>query len=227
MIDDLRHRSVFDAEQFMHLSIRVVGCGAVGSSVALGLAKLGLTNISLHDFDKVESHNIANQYTYGPHDVDQLKAVALNSRVTQLTGTVLTGLHTLDPYNGERLRDEVVFMCVDKMSVRKQLLERGMYMNPKVRWAFDTRIDAHSGMCYAFEPRELSQYQAYKETLYDDAEVSEERGTCGNVLSIGATAQIASQTTLWLFMQALTGKLTANEVLLQTSPSWQMLARKF
>ena len=39
----------------------IIGCGSVGSTIAELLARLGITNISLYDFDTVSSHNLANQ----------------------------------------------------------------------------------------------------------------------------------------------------------------------
>ena len=39
----------------------IIGCGSVGSTVAENLARLGVTNFVLYDFDIVEPHNLANQ----------------------------------------------------------------------------------------------------------------------------------------------------------------------
>ena len=39
----------------------IIGCGSVGSTIAELLARLGLTKISLYDFDTVSPHNLANQ----------------------------------------------------------------------------------------------------------------------------------------------------------------------
>lgn len=224
-MDIIRHQSVFDPDKFSHLSFLVIGAGAVGSSIALGLAKLGLTNITVMDDDKVEAHNLPNQYVYGPNSVDNDKVWELYYAIDRATGTEI-GFEN-KRYERGKLNYDVVFMCVDTMAARKLITNVGFYFNPKTQWAFDTRIDAYQGMSYAFEPQDLHQLAQYKETLYDDVEVSEERGTCGNILSIGATAQIASQTTLWMMMQALNNNLTANEVITQIQPQWNMLSRKF
>ena len=39
----------------------IIGCGSVGSTIAENLVRLGVTNITLYDFDTVAEHNIANQ----------------------------------------------------------------------------------------------------------------------------------------------------------------------
>lgn len=224
-MDIIRHQSVFDPTPLEGESFLVIGAGAVGSSVALGLAKLGIANISVMDFDSVEPHNLSNQYVYGPDDVGRLKTEALAEAIYRATGTQIN--QVFSAYEGERIFDSIVFMCVDTMTVRKMIMERGIHMNPYTKWVFDTRIDAYQTMSYAFRPRDLNEFASFADTLYDDRDVAEERGTCGNVLSIGATAQIASQITIWLAMQALTDKLTANEVIVQVQPQWNMLSRKF
>jgi hypothetical protein len=224
-LDVIKHMSVFNPADYGHMSILVIGAGAVGSSIALGLAKLGLTNITVMDDDIVEPHNLPNQYVYGPDDVGRRKVTALEYAIERATETSVNVEGKR--YESGKLQYDVVFMCVDTMAARKLITNAGLFINPRVKWAFDTRIDAYQGMSYAFQPQDLRQLASFREVLYDDAEVTHERGTCGNILSIGATAQIASQTTLWLFMQALTGKLTANEVIIQVSPQWNMLSRKF
>ena len=43
----------------------ILGCGAIGSSAALQIARMGATNFCLYDMDKVEEENIGvSQYTY-------------------------------------------------------------------------------------------------------------------------------------------------------------------
>ena len=49
----------------------IIGCGSVGSTVAELLVRLGLTKISLYDFDVVSSHNLANQmFNHSDNDGD-------------------------------------------------------------------------------------------------------------------------------------------------------------
>ena len=50
----------FNPSMIQH-SIHIIGCGAVGSTLAENLVRLGLTRFTLWDFDQVESKNIVNQ----------------------------------------------------------------------------------------------------------------------------------------------------------------------
>ena len=67
------------AEQSQRLQtakVAIVGLGGLGSNVALWLARLGVGQLLLYDFDKVELSNLNRQY-YFLDDVGQYKATAL------------------------------------------------------------------------------------------------------------------------------------------------------
>ena len=56
--------------------IHIIGCGSVGATVAENIARCGVKNITLWDFDVVEPHNLANQI-FRQHDVGKTKVEAL------------------------------------------------------------------------------------------------------------------------------------------------------
>ena len=67
------------AEQSQRLQtakVAIAGLGGLGSNVALWLARLGVGQLLLYDFDKVELSNLNRQY-YFLEDVGQYKATAL------------------------------------------------------------------------------------------------------------------------------------------------------
>src|SRR5215813_5940026 len=84
-VDITRHVEVFSRDAFGNKRIDVIGAGATGSRIVLSLAKLGLENIHVWDFDTVEGHNIANQ-AYGMGDIGKLKVDALHDLVKAQTG---------------------------------------------------------------------------------------------------------------------------------------------
>lgn len=57
-----RQLNIFDPSHYNHYRIAVIGCGAIGSFTALTLGKMGFTDFILFDKDKVEEHNIPNQF---------------------------------------------------------------------------------------------------------------------------------------------------------------------
>jgi molybdopterin-synthase adenylyltransferase len=58
----IRQRDVLPPDKLAKLAISVIGCGAVGSFTVLTLAKMGITDITVYDGDKVEEHNLPNQW---------------------------------------------------------------------------------------------------------------------------------------------------------------------
>ncbi len=67
-----RQVGLVDIQSFRDNTIAIVGCGAIGSYVASSLAKMGLTNFNLYDFDKIEVHNLPNQF-FKEKDVGKYK----------------------------------------------------------------------------------------------------------------------------------------------------------
>lgn len=60
MNDFSRQVNIFKPEEFK-TPIQIIGAGATGSWVALSLAKMGIENMTIYDFDEVGMHNLPNQ----------------------------------------------------------------------------------------------------------------------------------------------------------------------
>ena len=73
---DLSKSYEFFKPEMLESRIHIIGCGAIGSTVAENLVRFGITNISLYDFDTVEPHNIANQM-FRQTDIGKLKTEAV------------------------------------------------------------------------------------------------------------------------------------------------------
>lgn len=63
--------------------VAVVGLGGLGSNIAVALTRLGVSNLYLYDFDKVELSNLNRQY-YFLDDIEQYKADALVKHLRQI-----------------------------------------------------------------------------------------------------------------------------------------------
>lgn len=74
----LRQLQILDPSKIPPIAI--VGLGSLGSYIALGLVKMGATEIVGFDHDKVEIQNTGNQL-YSPLDEDRPKAEALKDRL--------------------------------------------------------------------------------------------------------------------------------------------------
>lgn len=234
-LDLSKQTGVFDVARLADRRIAVVGCGAVGSAIALHLAKLGLTNIKLYDYDRVEPQNICNQVLYGPASVGEYKVDAARDAIDRLTGTVvhtLRGKITAERATGGLdhfvpwVPEPVVFCCVDTMAARDYLFNTARSKLRCEYWA-DGRMNARDVAAYGFDPRDVRQSADYVSTLYPDTEVDDSRGTCGVTLSIGATAATLAAHMIWQFINHWMDAEYDNEILTRADrPSGQVL-RKF
>ncbi len=192
MIDATRHRPVFSPEAFGDRAVHVIGCGATGSRIAMGLAKLGIQNLILHDFDVVEGHNLANQL-FGLADVGKPKVAALADIIARDTGTVVS--YHADAVTGDETLGSIVFLLTDTMSSRKAIWDGCLKYKPYTDLMIETRMGVDSGRIYAVNPCDAGQIAKWEATLCGDdvAEVS----ACGTSITIGATADVVAGLAIW------------------------------
>jgi molybdopterin/thiamine biosynthesis adenylyltransferase len=205
MMDQTRVGDIFDVRKVTE-PVLIVGCGALGSAVALQLAKLGIQLI-LCDGDTIESHNVPNQALYGIEDVGKFKANVLADKLSDMTGV---SNHSW-PYMVEvhNVRNKYVIVCVDSMKSRKDIFQRivdrdGFYL--------DGRIGARDFSIYAFNREQISHHKEYVDSLHDDSESVVDRAACGTIMSIGATASMCASIMVWSFMDAVMGRPFSNSV---------------
>lgn len=127
--------------------IHIIGCGSVGSTVAELLARFGLTNVNLYDFDTVAEHNLANQM-FVSDDVGKNKAEKVYDRWVEINPEAARTIRVYkEGWNGQRLSG-YVFLCVDNIELRKKIVEENKY-NLDVKAMFDFRTALTDGQHYA------------------------------------------------------------------------------
>ncbi|MFC1656531.1 ThiF family adenylyltransferase [Patescibacteria group bacterium] len=195
-INPTRHLEVFQPETFDQTRIDVIGVGATGSKIALELAKLGVKNLHAWDFDKIESHNIANQ-AFGINQSDMYKITALKRNLIRDTGLEVV-VHK-DKADGSQTLGSVVFIAVDTMSSRKQIWKY-IKFNPHIQVAIETRMGKDQGRIYTINPLDSEHVRLYEATLYTDDEVSSV-SACGASTTVGATATTIAGLAVWQFIK--------------------------
>ncbi len=127
--------------------IHIVGCGSVGSTVAENLARSGVTNFVLWDFDTVEKHNLANQM-FRVCDVGKPKVEALVEILSEINPDI-PGAVKICPkgWNGELLSG-YVFLCVDNIELRQAIVKKNFY-HPHIKAMFDFRTRLEDAQHYA------------------------------------------------------------------------------
>jgi sulfur carrier protein ThiS adenylyltransferase len=207
MIDISRHRELIDTEQ-VKTPIHVIGVGATGSYVAYALAKLGLTDITVYDFDKVEEHNIANQL-FGIADVGAYKVDALQAIILRDTGITIKT-------SKERVTNQMfvgfVFVMVDSMASRKEIYLNCIKLKPMVVHAVEPRMGLDMCRIYNIRPLSVKHHKRYEDTLYSDDVVSE-LSACGNSMTVITSSLMVAGYCVRQFINQQTGVELDSEIL--------------
>ncbi|MEZ9706247.1 HesA/MoeB/ThiF family protein [Vibrio breoganii] len=105
--------------------VLIVGCGGLGSAVALQLAGAGIGKLVLCDDDSVELSNLHRQLSYRESDLGQAKAKALAGQIQRLNPSISTRSvnrrMSLDLLNIEVSMADLVVDCSDNFPTRQDI----------------------------------------------------------------------------------------------------------
>ena len=171
--------------------IHIVGCGSVGSTVAENLARCGVTNMALWDFDVVEAKNVANQM-FRATDIGRLKTEALAAILTDINEDIADSVK-LHPkgWSDEQLSG-YVFLAVDNIETRKQIVQKH-FDSPYIKAMFDFRTRLTDAQHYAAD---WSNYKMKKDFLnsmnftHEEAKEETPVSACNIALSVCPTIRI-------------------------------------
>ncbi len=123
---DIRQRQIVPPEKLAACHAVVIGVGAVGRQVALQLAAVGVSHLTLIDHDVVGVENLAPQ-AYWPEDIGHLKVLATAALCRQIhpEGRVevvaerfrRSTVKSLAAFADANIRP-VIFACVDSIATR-------------------------------------------------------------------------------------------------------------
>ena len=143
--------------------IHIIGCGSVGSTVAELLARFGLTNVCLYDFDVVEEHNLANQM-FTTKNLYKPKLEGVYDRWVDINPEAAKTIKLYgDGWDGHKLSG-YVFLCVDNIELRKRIVEENKY-NLNVKAMFDFRTALVSAQHYAADWSNQKDISALLDTM--------------------------------------------------------------
>ena len=143
--------------------INIIGCGSVGSTVAELLARFGLKNVNLYDFDVVEEHNLANQM-FTTKNLYKPKLEGVYDRWVEINPEAAKTIKLYgDGWNGQKLSG-YVFLCVDNIELRKRIVEENKY-NTNIKAMFDFRTALTSAQHYAADWSRQDDINALLDTM--------------------------------------------------------------
>lgn len=170
--------------------IHIIGCGSVGSSLAEMLARLGLANFVLYDFDTVEAHNLANQQ-FTVKDIGRPKVEATADIITSINPEAAPTIQLCpEGYNGQRLTG-YVFLAVDNIDLRREICEKNK-MNRAIKAVFDFRTRLVDAQHYAADWRDMRQINniiASMQFSHEEAHEATPKTACGRELGVAATVR--------------------------------------
>ncbi len=216
-----RQLRIFNPEAFKSKRIDVIGVGATGSYLTWLLAKIGLQNIHIWDFDKVGEENVANQCFFLGH-INQPKTEAVFSMVKKATGIEVVK-HS-EKVTGKKEFGEIVFLAVDTMEGRKTIWQSSLKFKMGIKLVVETRFGMDSARIYAFNPCTPSHIKGWEETLCEDYET--EASLCGIKSSIAPTACLVASIAVWQLIKFFNKEEYKNELLIGFKP-WAIISRNF
>ncbi|MDL2234132.1 ThiF family adenylyltransferase [Ruminococcaceae bacterium OttesenSCG-928-L11] len=171
--------------------LHIIGCGSVGSTLAELLARFGLTNLTLYDFDTVEPHNLANQMFTQKH-VGMAKVDALAQMLAEINPESRSGLKlATEGYMDQRLSG-YVFLCVDNIDLRREIATKNKD-NPHIKAMFDFRTRLTDAQHYAADWSKLDMVGDFLRSMdfsHDEATAETPVSACNVALSVAPTVRL-------------------------------------
>jgi molybdopterin/thiamine biosynthesis adenylyltransferase len=198
---DVRQRGLVPPQRLARCDALVIGVGAIGRQVALQLAALGISRMTLFDDDIVQPENLAPQ-GYWPEDLQQPK-VSATADLCRRIHPVIHLTTIAKRFKRSTSRDlamptePIVFCCVDRIVTRHMLWDT---LRPSASFFVDGRMSAEVLRVIAVDQPAVDDY--YPKTLFaaDEAYV----GVC-TARSTIYTASIAAGMMLHQFAKWLRG----------------------
>tara|TARA_E500000305_G_C3984765_1_gene218754 strand:- start:341 stop:994 length:654 start_codon:yes stop_codon:yes gene_type:complete len=146
-----------DIANLKDVEFHIVGCGAIGSSVAMQLVRLGADNFYLYDFDKVEIQNVGVSQ-YNEQDVGLPKVGALINHMKRVNTMIKVEgkIDRFTSYDGSK--NGILVLGLDSMKARKQIVELLVKCPHKPETVIDGRMGAEHYQQYIYNNITMSKY---------------------------------------------------------------------
>jgi molybdopterin/thiamine biosynthesis adenylyltransferase len=169
---------------FSKLEVSLIGCGGLGSKIAIELGKSGINSIDLYDSDKVETHNIPNS-AFEQGDYGRSKTNVLCDRISKYGVDVSTY-----PHYDEGSLHKLVISAVDTIETRKQIFQEVLKQQENIDYYIDARMGGEVGNVLIIDPCKEDQIKWYQDNwLFEENEVQQLR--CGEQTTSYTTSILA------------------------------------
>ena len=155
----INERSTGIVDNFQDYTFHILGCGAIGSSAATQLVRMGATEICLYDKDIVESVNVGvSQYSTTHIGSNKVDALASILKDINENANILTFYEPFSEwyYQGH---NDVAVLGFDAMDIRLQSVEVLLMNKHKPLFIIDGRMGAEHYQQYTFVKPTLAKYK--------------------------------------------------------------------
>jgi hypothetical protein len=195
-----KSRDYFDPAKIKQ-TCHIIGCGAIGSSLAELLARQGVSDLHLWDFDKVEEHNLVNQM-YRKDHLGQPKTEALETMLHEINPDIAIIRH--GKYT-EQMLGGFVFLATDSIASRKTVVINN-YENLRIEAMFDFRMTLLDGQHFAASWNDDKRKESFLNSMDfsdDEAKQNTPVSACGFDLSVAPTVRTITALGIANFMQLI------------------------
>ena len=147
-----------DIADISGVGFHIVGCGAIGSSVATQLARLGGNKFYLYDFDKVGIENVGvSQYI--DEDIGKSKVDALYTHIKKIECSI-----EVKPTNSKfkyyiGTNKDILVLGLDSMAARMEVVSDLAMQPVKPAFVIDGRMGAEQYQQYIYDNITVKKYE--------------------------------------------------------------------
>lgn len=154
------------------VKINIIGAGAIGSHTAMALARMGLGNITVYDYDVVDEMNMNNQ-GYDIADIGRPKVEVLKEKIKKAIGFDIN--IRKEAYDKQTLTG-IVISCVDSMTSREAIWKGAVTAD----FFIDGRMGAEYARLFVMHP--VLDARTYPKTITPDEEAVREPCTAKSTI---------------------------------------------
>lgn len=188
-MDITKHMDFYNPITEFKDQIHIIGCGAIGSTLAEMLTRMGFQELHLWDFDIVTAHNIANQM-FNSKDIGQLKTFCIAYHCKLINPDIKIFKHDKG-WDGEPLKG-YVFLAVDNIDLRRRIATDNKY-NQQIKGMFDFRMRFSDAQHYGADWHDPKAVEVFINTMqftHEEAKAETPVSACGTSLNIITTVRI-------------------------------------
>lgn len=149
-------------EDFQDKIFHILGCGAIGSSAAITLARMGAADFVLYDMDRVGVENIGISQ-FNTSDIGKKKVNALSNAIRIINmDTEISKCHGLfTEFRKDLDSNDIVILGFDSMEARKEAATQATKKPNQPGLLIDGRMGAEEYQQYTLINPKLKDYMKY------------------------------------------------------------------